>query len=187
MEEKERRKAEKKIALKNARAIAHGEVVEDDAEEDGEGEGEGEGDEEVSNGKLKKKDLNVGADSIASLGAKVIKGELKPRPRLVSEQEKGTKEGEEEREEEEVPVLINRDLPTLQSVLEKADVMLEVVDARDPMVFRSEHVENLVKDAGKKVLLVLNKIGGYSLFLAWFFLSGLYYAHSVLLFFRHLS
>lgn len=72
-------------------------------------------------------------------------------------------EGEES--EEEVPVLINRDLPTLQSVLEKADVVLEVVDARDPMVFRSEHVEQLLKDAGKKVLLVLNKIGEYSTFL----------------------
>lgn len=61
--------------------------------------------------------------------------------------------------EEEAPVLINRDLPTLQSVLEKADAVLEVVDARDPVSFRSEHVEQLVKDGKKKVLLVLNKIG----------------------------
>lgn len=78
----------------------------------------------------------------------------------VVEQEKGTEEREEEREEE-VPILINRDLPTLQSVLEKADVVLEVVDAKDPMVFRSEHVEQLVTDARKKMLLVLNKIGEY--------------------------
>ena len=35
----------------------------------------------------------------------------------------------------------------------KADVMLEVVDAREPNdVYRSEHLEQLVKDAGKKVL-----------------------------------
>lgn len=61
--------------------------------------------------------------------------------------------------EEEVPVLINRDLPTLQSVLEKADAVLEVVDARDPVLYRSEHIEQLAKDAAKKVLLVLNKIG----------------------------
>ena len=119
----------------------------------------------MSDGKLKKKDLNIGADGIANLGAKVIKGILKPRPRLVSEQEKGMKEGEDE--DEEIPVLINRDLPTLRSVLEKADVILEVVDARDPMMFRSEHVEQLVKDAGKKILLVLNKIGEYS-FLSFF-------------------
>jgi len=157
--------------LKKARAAARGEVVEEDSEEDGEREGGEEGgeeeeeEEEVSNGKLKK-DLNVGADSIAGLSAKVVKGELKPRPRPISEQEKDLKEVEED--EEEVPVLINRDLPTLQSVLEKADVVLQVVDARDPMVFRSEHVEQLVKDTGKKVLLVLNKIGEYSLFFAVF-------------------
>lgn len=78
------------------------------------------------------------------------------------EDKKGEREEEDEKDaevEEEVPVLINRDLPTLQSVLEKADVVLEVIDARDPLAFRSEHVEQLVKDAGKKVLLVLNKIG----------------------------
>ena len=98
-------------------------------------------------------------NGVASLGAKVVNSKIKPRP--ASEQENSTKEGEEE---EEVPVLINRDLPTLQSVLEKADVVLEVVDARDPMMFRSEHVEQLAKDAGKKVLLVLNKIGEYFLF-----------------------
>ena len=96
---------------------------------------------------------DAGADGVASLGAKLLNRKIKPRP--VLEQEKDTEEGEEE----EVPVLINRDLPTLQSVLEKADVVLEVVDARDPMMFRSEHVEQLVKDARKKVLFVLNKIG----------------------------
>jgi nuclear GTP-binding protein len=92
---------------------------------------------------------------MVSFGCKKIK--LRP----VSEQEKCTKEGEVEREGK-----FRNDLPTLQSVLEKAGVVLEVVDARGPMVFRSEHVEQLAKDAGKKVLLVLNKIGEYSLVLA---------------------
>ena len=143
--------------------------------------------------KLKKKSLNIGADGIANLGAKIIKGILKPRPQLVSEQEKGMKEGgedEDEDEDEEIPVLINRDLPTLRSVLEKADVILEVVDARDPMMFRSEHVEQLVKDAGKKMLLVLNKIGEYSSLLFFGVISwGLYYAYffSSFFLFRHLS
>jgi nuclear GTP-binding protein len=95
---------------------------------------------------------------VASLGAKLVNSKIKPRP--VSEEEKGMTEEEEVLDE--VPLLINRDLPTLQSVLEKADVVLKVVDARDPMVFRSEHVEQLAKDAEKKVLLVLNKIGEYS-------------------------
>jgi nuclear GTP-binding protein len=82
---------------------------------------------------------------------KVEKGEDKKREH--EEEEKGAEV------EEEVPVLINRDLPTLQSVLEKADVVLEVIDARDPLAFRSEHLEQLAKDAGKKLLFVLNKIG----------------------------
>ena len=129
---------------------------EDDSEEEGEDREEEGEEEEMSNSKLKK-NLNVGADSIAGLSAKIIKGELKPRPQPIPEQEKGA----EEEEEEEVPVLINPDLPTLQSVLERADVVLEVVDAKDPMVFRSEHIEQLAKDAEKKVLLVLNKIGEY--------------------------
>ena len=68
-------------------------------------------------------------------------------------------QGKDTEAEEEVPVLVNRDLPTLQSVLEKADVVLEVVDARDPVAFRSEYIEQLAKDAKKKVLLILNKIG----------------------------
>jgi nuclear GTP-binding protein len=102
--------------------------------------------------------------SVANFGAKVVNKTIKSRP--VLEQEKGVEEAEEE-SEEEVPVLINRDLPTLQSVLEKADVVLEVVDARDPMLFRNEHVEQLAKDAGKKVLLVLNKIGECSTFFSW--------------------
>jgi nuclear GTP-binding protein len=128
VEEKERRKAEKK----NAKAIAHGEVIED------------------------------------------------ARPRPVSEQENDDTKEEKEEREEEVPILINRDLPTLQSVLEKADVILEVLDARDPMVFRSEHVEQLVKDAGKKMLLVLNKIGDFFFF---FFGRDFWVYNNMLIFF----
>lgn len=78
--------------------------------------------------------------------------------------EQGKDAEDVEEDVRKVPVLINRDLPTLQSVLEKADVVLEVVDARDPLVFRSEHIEQLAKNAEKKVLLVLNKIGVLSPF-----------------------
>ncbi|KAH9950048.1 hypothetical protein B0H21DRAFT_21208 [Amylocystis lapponica] len=58
--------------------------------------------------------------------------------------------------EDEVPVLINHDLPTLQSVLDRADVVLQIVDARDPLRSRSTHIEELSQ--GKKMLLVLSKI-----------------------------
>jgi nuclear GTP-binding protein len=69
-------------------------------------------------------------------------------------------EVDEPEEEEEVPVLINRDLPTLQAVLNKADVIIEVLDARDPLPFRSAHLEELASSTpGKRILLVLNKTG----------------------------
>ncbi|KAF8966516.1 hypothetical protein BDZ97DRAFT_1808256 [Flammula alnicola] len=154
-EEKERKKEEKQRALAKARAIARGEPVEDsDAEaNDAEARG-GEDDEEEEEGKpTNSKDLNVGAESIASLSAKIVNAHLKPRPKPVSEVVE-----EEEEEEEEVPVLINRDLPNLKTVLEKADVVVEVLDGRDPMAFRSQHVEELAKEMGKRVLFVVNKI-----------------------------
>ncbi|KAF8960205.1 hypothetical protein BDZ97DRAFT_1834514 [Flammula alnicola] len=153
-EEKERKKEEKQRALAKARAIARGEPVEDSDAEANDAEARGdEDDEEEEEGKpTNSKDLNVGAESIASLSAKIVNAQLKPRPKPVSEVV------EEEEEEEEVPVLINRDLPNLKTVLEKADVVVEVLDGRDPMAFRSQHVEELAKEMGKRVLFVVNKI-----------------------------
>ncbi|PCH41575.1 hypothetical protein WOLCODRAFT_119235 [Wolfiporia cocos MD-104 SS10] len=58
--------------------------------------------------------------------------------------------------DDDVPVLMNRDLPNLKAVLDSADVVIEVLDARDPLRCRSSHIEELSE--GKKVLLVLNKI-----------------------------
>lgn len=97
------------------------------------------------------KDLNVGSEGIASLSAKVVNAKLKRREVALAV--------EEVEEEDEVPVLINRDLPNIKAVLEAADVLVEVLDARDPESFRSEHLEGLIKLKGRKVLLVLNKIG----------------------------
>lgn len=66
----------------------------------------------------------------------------------------------EAEDEEEVPVLINHDLPNLQAVLDEADVFIEVLDARDPLPFRSSHLEELIAaKPGCRTLLVLNKIG----------------------------
>ena len=154
-EEKERKKAEKQRALAKARAIARGEPIEDSDAEDQEGDAE-DGSDEEEGAEKGKKDLNVGSESIASLSAKVVGTHLKPRPRPVAEVEE-----DEEEEEEEVPVLINRDLPNLKAVLEKADVLLEVLDGRDPLAFRSQHIEDLGSELGKKLLLVVNKIGEF--------------------------
>ena len=65
-------------------------------------------------------------------------------------------------DEDEVPVLINRELACLKDVLDAADVVVEVLDARDPMVCHSSHLVDLVKaKEGQKILLVLNKIGQF--------------------------
>lgn len=62
--------------------------------------------------------------------------------------------------EDEEPALVNKDLPTLQSVLDTADVVVEVLDARDPLAYHSSHLTELVKAKdGQKLVLVLNKIG----------------------------
>lgn len=49
----------------------------------------------------------------------------------------------------------------LTQVLEASDVVLEVLDARDPMGCRCPQLEQAVISSGgnKKLLLVLNKIG----------------------------
>ncbi len=46
----------------------------------------------------------------------------------------------------------------LESVLANSDVIVEVLDARDPLGCRSEEVETRVLNAGKKLVLLLNKI-----------------------------
>ncbi|KRZ04308.1 Guanine nucleotide-binding protein-like 3 -like protein, partial [Trichinella zimbabwensis] len=46
----------------------------------------------------------------------------------------------------------------LKRVIKRADVILEVLDARDPLGCRSSHVENMVLEKGKRLVLVLNKI-----------------------------
>ena len=45
----------------------------------------------------------------------------------------------------------------LERIIEKADVVLEVVDARNPMATRSPRLEQMVKRKGKQLLIVLNK------------------------------
>ena len=68
-------------------------------------------------------------------------------------------EAEVDEEEEDVPVLINPELPNLKAVLDAADVVVEVLDARDPLASRSAHLEEVVQGLGKRVVLVLNKVG----------------------------
>jgi nuclear GTP-binding protein len=69
---------------------------------------------------------------------------------------------EEEEEDTDIPELIDTSLTTLQEVLDKADVVVQVVDARDIAGGRSKFIEDLVKEAGGKIVLLVNKIGKLS-------------------------
>ncbi|SRR5258706_7324701 len=60
-------------------------------------------------------------------------------------------------EVDEVPLLIDTTVPNLKAALETADVVIHVLDARDPLSFRSAFVERESKS--KKQVFVLNKIG----------------------------
>ena len=76
-----------------------------------------------------------------------------------SKQTASTAAAHDENEDEE-PALVNRDLPSLRAVLDVADVVVEVLDARDPLAHHSSHLTELVKEKeGQKLLLILNKIG----------------------------
>ncbi|KAJ3760503.1 GTP-binding protein, partial [Lentinula raphanica] len=91
------------------------------------------------------------ADGIASISAKQLTVKTTSRP--VHEVE------DSESEDEDAPVLINRDLPHLQAVLNQADVVVEVLDARDPLPFRSSYLEELISSkTNRQTLFVLNKI-----------------------------
>lgn len=52
-----------------------------------------------------------------------------------------------------------------RKVIENADVILEVLDARDPLGTRTRSVERMIMDSGlnKKIVFVLNKIGNMNI------------------------
>ncbi|KAH9853944.1 hypothetical protein C2E23DRAFT_727751 [Lenzites betulinus] len=90
-------------------------------------------------------------DGVLALNASAGKAPRKPLAAPVEEEEA-------EAEEEDAPILVNPDLPNLKAVLDAADVVLQVLDARDPMSARSVHLEEVAREGGKRVLFVLNKV-----------------------------
>lgn len=66
---------------------------------------------------------------------------------------------EDDEDDSDIPALLDSDLPTLQAALDAADVLLEVVDARDISGTRCKAVEDLVTEAEGQVFIVVNKIG----------------------------
>lgn len=104
------------------------------------------------------------ADSDAqgdSGGVAIFDGRTKTLP---SKSKKSTSAAStiEEEETSRVPPLMNPELPHLAAVLDKADVVIELLDARDPLSYRSRALETQVSlKEGQRLLLVLNKIGAY--------------------------
>ncbi|KAF9514762.1 hypothetical protein BS47DRAFT_840607 [Hydnum rufescens UP504] len=60
--------------------------------------------------------------------------------------------------DEPEPLLFDPSIPDLKHALDKADVWLYVLDARDPLTHRSSFIENLGREQGKKLVFLLNKI-----------------------------
>lgn len=74
----------------------------------------------------------------------------------------------EDKAEEDALTPMNSEFSSLKEVLEVADVVVEVLDARDPLVYHSSHLVELVRAKEKqKLLLVLNKIGECVLTFTW--------------------
>ena len=71
---------------------------------------------------------------------------------------------QEQKNSEKKLNIINKDLSRkayikiLDQVIENSDVILEVLDARDPLICRNLELENKIKNNKKKLILVLNKI-----------------------------
>ncbi|KAI0334913.1 P-loop containing nucleoside triphosphate hydrolase protein [Cubamyces sp. BRFM 1775] len=90
-------------------------------------------------------------------GVRALNASARPGP-VEESGDEAMDEAEEEVEDEDAPMLVNPDLPNLKAVLDAADVVVEVLDARDPLAARSAHVEEIAREGGKRVLLVLNKV-----------------------------
>ncbi|KAL7282022.1 hypothetical protein ACG7TL_003489 [Trametes sanguinea] len=95
-------------------------------------------------------------DDVAFDGVRALNASARPGP--VEEAVEDSMDEDVEAEEEDAPMLVNPDLPNLKAVLDAADVVVEVLDARDPLAARSAHIEEVARESGKRVLLVLNKV-----------------------------
>lgn len=60
----------------------------------------------------------------------------------------------------DAPILLNPEYPHFRAIFQKSDVILHVLDARDPPSFRSSQIESLVDTKPEqRLVFVLNKAG----------------------------
>ena len=146
-------KARRKEEKKNLRAQQK--ALEASGKEDGDdsgGEGSGEvGDEEG----------DVGSVAVATLGGRTKKGSSKStKNERAADSTPPSASALTAEAGSGAPQLLNSDLPHLAAVLDKADVVIQVLDARDPLAHRTAALEaRVASKEGQRLLLVLNKIG----------------------------
>ncbi|VDC06260.1 unnamed protein product [Peniophora sp. CBMAI 1063] len=141
-EAKERKKEEKKALRAQAKAVA---LSGPEADSDGEQEESAEAAEQVTVGDAE--NAFLGISTVPSTSARTsAKGKAKAAPAVEVE------------EAADIPLLLNPDWPHLGAVLNDADIFIQVLDAREPLAFRSAQIERLAHERGKKMLFVLNKI-----------------------------
>ena len=76
---------------------------------------------------------------------------------------KGKEKSMEVDEDEDAPILINSEYKDMRSVLDKVDVILHVLDAREPLASCSEHLQEYASEKGEgRVVFILNKIGVFA-------------------------
>ncbi|KAI0303086.1 GNL3L/Grn1 putative GTPase-domain-containing protein [Russula brevipes] len=147
-EVKTRRKEEKKNLRAQQKALeANGKEDGDDS--GGEGSGEA-GDEEG----------DIGSVAVATLGGRTKKGSSKStKDERAADSTSPSASASTAEAGSGAPQLLNPDLPHLAAVLDKADVVIQVLDARDPLAHRSTALEaRVASKEGQRLLLVLNKI-----------------------------
>ena len=66
---------------------------------------------------------------------------------------------------EDIPMLLDPSIPHLDAVLNHVDVLIQILDVRDPLPCRSIWLEQnfLARSQDKKLAYVLNKIGEFSI------------------------
>ncbi|KAF9468784.1 hypothetical protein BDZ94DRAFT_1303952 [Collybia nuda] len=151
--EQRRITAEEKLRKKEERKIARAKVKGGDPEEQKDEEDTEEVGETIGVELEPLTGLQIGNDNVGGIGARrLANAKALTRPTAVHIEDV-------DEDEEDAPVLINRDLPNLEAVIDDSDVVIQVLDARDPLSFRSSHLEELVtKKPGRRVLFILNKI-----------------------------
>ncbi len=61
--------------------------------------------------------------------------------------------------EENEPFRYDSSVPNLRAALDKADVWLHVLDARNPSAHRNTDIERLASEKAKRIVFLLNKAG----------------------------